>query len=356
MSESVLYTVMILSALGAVAAVILYFVSKKFYVKEDPRIAQVEDVLPATNCGGCGYPGCNAFANAVVEQQDLSSLHCPVGGNDVMKEVADVLGIEAVEKDPYVAVIRCSGSFNNRKKTNQYDGASNCQIAAQLYSGDTACAYGCVGLSDCVDVCDFDAMYMDEVTGLPVVIEDKCTACNACVTECPKDIIELMPVGKKNQRIYVACVNEDPNSIARDICSVACTGCSDCLEQCKFDAIIVENDLAYVDQEKCKQCLKCVDVCEVRSMHSDGVPEEKIDRMRELRLKREAKEKAKREAAAQATSEADDVAVAVSPHDEKVAKIAAAKARAAERKSANTKTTGQEVISNKPKGDQPSEN
>ncbi len=168
MNQVILYTIISLTAIGIVAAVVIYFVSKKFAVQEDSRIADVEQVLPNTNCGGCGQPGCHAFAVAVVNAGDLSTLHCPVGGNAVMKQVAGILGVQAVEKDPYVAVVRCSGSFEHRKKTNVYDGAGSCKIAAALYSGDTGCAYGCLGMADCVDVCDFEAMYMDEKTGLPV--------------------------------------------------------------------------------------------------------------------------------------------------------------------------------------------
>src|SRR5690606_25709592 len=188
MSTTILYTILVLTSLGILAAVIIHYVSKKFEVQEDERIGEVEQVLPNTNCGGCGQPGCKAFAKAVVEAGDLSELHCPVGGNAVMKQVAEILGIKAVERDPYIAVVRCSGSFEYRKKTNIYDGESSCKIAANLYSGDTGCAYGCLGMGDCVTVCDFEAIYMDERTGLPIVLEDKCTACNACVKECPKDI------------------------------------------------------------------------------------------------------------------------------------------------------------------------
>ena len=270
MSEIIINTVLSLGALGLIAALVLYVVSKRFKVFEDPKIGEVEEALPSTNCGGCGYPGCHSFAEACVKKADLNDLHCPVGGNEVMKEVAGILGIEAVEKDPYIAVVRCSGSFEHRNKTNIYDGAPDCSIAAKLYSGDTGCAYGCLGLGECVDACDFDAMYMDEKTGLPVVIEDACTACNACVTTCPKDILQLWPQGKKNRRIYVACINEEKG--AKKNCSVACIGCSKCVDDCKFDAITVENNLAYIDYEKCKLCRKCVDTCPTDAIHEYNFP------------------------------------------------------------------------------------
>lgn len=297
MSQTIVYTVLILSGLGASAAVILFFVSKRFRVKEDPRILEVEEALPATNCGGCGFPGCHSFAEAVTKAGDLSELHCPVGGNDVMKEVAAILGVEAVEKDPYIAVIKCAGSFEHRKKTNVYDGSPSCAIAAELYSGDTGCAYGCVGLADCVEVCEFDAMYMNTLTGLPVVIEDKCTACNACVKECPKDIIQLWPKGRKNQRFYVACINEEKGGTARQECAVACSGCAKCFDECRYDAITVDNNLAVVDPEKCKLCAECVDVCDVRVMLADNVPEAKLDKIHERRIKRLEKEKMEKAAA-----------------------------------------------------------
>jgi Na+-translocating ferredoxin:NAD+ oxidoreductase subunit B len=295
MNEVVLYTILSLTAIGIVAAVVIYFVSKKFAVQEDDRIGNVEAVLPSTNCGGCGQPGCHAFAKAVVEAGDISTLHCPVGGNEVMKQVAEILGIKAVERDPYIAVVRCSGSFEHRKKTNVYDGTESCKIAAALYSGDTGCAYGCLGMADCVEVCDFEAMYMDERTGLPVVIEDKCTACNACVKECPKGILELWPKGKKNQRVYIACLNEEKGSTARKECSVACSGCSKCFEACRYDAITMENNLAHIDPEKCKLCMECVDTCDVHNIITANVTPEKIQQANEQRLKREERARKKKE-------------------------------------------------------------
>lgn len=296
MNQVIVYTIISLTAIGIVAAVVIYFVSKKFAVVEDSRIGDVEQVLPSTNCGGCGQPGCHAFAQAVVNAGDLSTLHCPVGGNEVMKQVADILGIKAVEKDPYLAVVRCSGSFEYRKKTNIYDGTDSCKIAAALYSGDTGCAYGCLGMGDCVEVCDFEAMYMDEKTGLPVIIEDKCTACNACVKECPKDILELWPKGKKNQRVYIACLNEEKGSTARKECAVACSGCSKCFEACRYDAISMVNNLAHIDPEKCKLCMECVDTCDVHNIITANVTPEKVQAANEQRLKREERERKKREA------------------------------------------------------------
>lgn len=293
MNTVILSTIIVLVGLGILAAVVLYFVSKKFEVKEDERIGAIEAVLPGTNCGGCGQPGCHAFATCLTNAGDLGDLHCPVGGNDVMKQVADILGVKAVERDPFIAVVRCSGSFEYRKKTNVYDGASSCTIAAQLYSGDTGCAYGCLGMGDCVDVCDFDAMYMDPQTGLPVIIEDKCTACNACVKQCPKDILELWPKGKKDQRIYVACLNEEKGSTARKECAVSCSGCSKCHDVCRYDAISMENNLAVIDYDKCKLCAECIDVCDVKNILAINVPEEKVAAATQQRIKREERKKLK---------------------------------------------------------------
>ena len=160
-----------------------------------------------------------------------------------------------------VAVVRCNGSCANRPRINQYDGAKSCAIAASLYGGETGCSYGCLGCGDCVAACQFDAIHMNPETGLPEVDEAKCTACGACVKACPKAIIEIRPQGKKSRRVYISCVNKDKGAVARKACTVSCIGCGKCVKTCPFEAITLENNLAYIDPNKCKSCRKCVEVC-----------------------------------------------------------------------------------------------
>lgn len=263
-------------ALGTIAAVVLFIVSKKFYVYENPLIAEVEEILPAANCGGCGSPGCKAFAERLVENEDISDLFCPVGGNDVMKSVATLLGKEVAEKEPTVAVLLCHGSCEVRPKTTQFEGPDSCAISAMVFSGETDCQHGCLGKGDCVDVCLFDAMYMDEETGLPVIIDDQCTSCGACVEACPRDIIEMRPRHKRGLKIFVGCMNEDKAGIAKKACSVACIGCSLCVDVCKKEAITVNNNLAYIDAALCTLCRKCVDVCPTHAIKEIGFPPKKV--------------------------------------------------------------------------------
>jgi Na+-translocating ferredoxin:NAD+ oxidoreductase RNF subunit RnfB len=278
-NDVVIYAVASLGTIGIAASVILYFVAQKFKVIEDPRIDEVEEALPAANCGGCGFAGCRAFAEASVKQGEekgnLDGLNCPVGGNDVMATVADILSLTVEEQDPLIAVVRCNGSHANSPKKVNYQGAASCAFAHNLFSGEGGCQFGCLGLGDCVRSCDFDAIHMDPDSGLPVV-NDKCVACGACVKACPRDIIELRPKGKKDRRIFVSCINKEKGGPAKRNCSVACIGCGKCVKVCPFDAITLENNLAYIDPIKCKLCRKCVPECPTEAIHELNFPIRKV--------------------------------------------------------------------------------
>jgi Na+-translocating ferredoxin:NAD+ oxidoreductase subunit B len=268
--------ILVLGGIGALSAVILFFVAQKFKVFEDPRIDEVEAILPAANCGGCGFPGCRGFADACVKADTLDGLNCPVGGSEVMMQVAGVLGMEANALDPMIAVVRCSGTCEHRPRTNQYDGATSCSVAANLYGGETGCSFGCLGLGDCEVSCDFDAIHVNPETGLPEVDEDKCTACGACVKACPKIIIELRKKGPKSKRIFVSCVNKDKGALTKKSCAVGCIGCSKCQKECPHDAITIEKNLAYIDYTKCRLCRKCVVVCPTSAIVELNFPPRKV--------------------------------------------------------------------------------
>ena len=265
-----------LGIIGAVSAIILYFVAKKFHVYEDPRIDQVEAALPAANCGGCGFPGCRGFADACVKADTLDGLFCPVGGNDTMQKVAGILGKTAVAAAPTVAVVRCGGTCDHRPRMNEYDGVKHCFIAHNLYSGETGCSWGCLGLGDCEVSCEFDAIKVNPVTKLPEVDEDKCTSCGACVKACPKLLIELRKKGPKSRRIYVSCRNEDKGHIAKKSCDVSCISCSKCEKVCPHEAITITNNLAFIHDDKCKLCRKCVEVCPTNAIVELNFPPRKV--------------------------------------------------------------------------------
>jgi len=228
--------------------------------------------MPGANCGGCGFAGCRAFAESAVKAPNLDSHFCPVGGNDTMKNVAAILGYEVKAKAPEVAVVRCNGTCTARPRVNNYDGYPSCKVKAALYSGDTGCAFGCLGCGDCVAACQFGALSMDPETGLPVVDEEKCTGCGACSKACPKHIIELRPKGPRGMRVFVSCVNKDKGPVAKKACLNACIGCGICVKTCTHEAIVMENNIAYIDASKCKLCRECEAMCPTGAIHGVGFP------------------------------------------------------------------------------------
>ena len=261
MIEYLLPAIITLGGMGIISAIILYFIAKKFEVREDPRSEEILSILPGVNCGGCGYPGCSGFANACVKASALDKLVCPVGGAETMNRIAAILGQNAVAHEPTIAVVHCNGSCDKRTHTNTYDGVGHCAMASALYGGETACSYGCLGFGDCVSVCQFNAIRMNPETRLPEVDDNQCTACGICVKTCPKLLIQIQRKGPDSHRIYIACMNKDKGGVARKACAVACTGCSKCQKNCEFEAVTMADNLARIDDTKCTLCGKCVGDC-----------------------------------------------------------------------------------------------
>lgn len=241
----ILTAVAALGGITLILAVMLIIANKKLYVKEDPRIDIVEEMLPHANCGACGYPGCRPFAEALVKGESLPG-KCTVSSEEGRVDIATFLGVDVGAQEKIVARLACAGGINVARNRARYEGLNSCRAAAVVAGGGKGCFWGCLGLADCEVACDFDAIHMNRFS-LPVVDEKKCTACNDCVEVCPKDLFSLHPV---SHRLWVACKNEEFGDEILEDCEVACTACGRCALDAPGGLIRMENNLPVVDYSK----------------------------------------------------------------------------------------------------------
>jgi Na+-translocating ferredoxin:NAD+ oxidoreductase RNF subunit RnfB len=224
---------------------VLAVANRKLHVQEDPRIDEVEHMLPGNNCGACGLPGCRAFAEQAVAGQ-VAPGACTVSSEESRESIAAYLGVSVGGEEKQVARLACAGGSNVARQRGRYVGVSTCRAANLVAGGGKGCAWGCLGYGDCMEVCDFDAIVMD-AHALPVVDEDLCTACGDCVEICPKQLFELHPV---SHRLWVACKNLAFGDEAESECAVACTACARCAADAPPGVVSMIHNLAVVDYRK----------------------------------------------------------------------------------------------------------
>ena len=232
-------------ALGVLLAAVLALANRKLYVYEDPRIDDVEEMLPHANCGACGKPGCRPFAEALVKGEGDAGL-CTPNSQEMTQAIADFLGVELGEHVKRVARLACAGGTHVAYFRAEYSGLKSCRAAALVSGGGKGCTWGCLGLGDCESACEFDAIKMNSY-GLPVVSEDNCVACNDCVEVCPKDLFSIQPVTHK---LWVACKSLAEEDVAEQDCEVACTACGRCVVDAPEGLIAIQSNLAVIDYSK----------------------------------------------------------------------------------------------------------
>lgn len=271
--KDILIAVLTLSSLGIIFAFILGYASRVFDIKIDPIVEEVRSVLPGANCGACGFPGCDGFANALVFN-NASVNACPVGGQTLSKELSRILGKEAGKFERNVAVVLCQGSCSVAKNKYIYEGVSDCRVAALFQKGEKSCTYGCLGCGTCKEVCNYNAIEMRD--GVAHIIKENCVACRKCIDICPKGIIEMVPY---EQKVFVKCKSIDSGKITKSSCSRGCIGCKICTRQYP-EGFVIENNLAkyinpeIVNEEALENAIK---KCPVKAITSDDYKKESLN-------------------------------------------------------------------------------
>ena len=183
-----LYSVLLMAGIGVLLGVLIGIAGKFFMVNEDPRIAELVDLLPGANCGGCGKAGCSDFAKAVVKGE-LTPNSCPVASSEMVKKMSELLGVDASTEEKQIAIVRCGGDLSSAKRLELYNGINDCAAAALIAGGPKGCSYGCLGFASCARACPFNAIEM--VNGLAIVHENLCVGCGKCLDVCPRNLIVL---------------------------------------------------------------------------------------------------------------------------------------------------------------------
>ncbi|HOO76943.1 MAG TPA: RnfABCDGE type electron transport complex subunit B [bacterium] len=259
-----LATIFTLAGLGLVFGAALGLGSRFFRVRTDPRLDIVNDLLPGANCGACGFSGCLACARALIDNRIEVGV-CPVCSAENTDRIAQVLGRAPEKKAPKTARIFCRGGHDVSLRY-QYRGVQNCFAANQFGGGVSACDYGCLRYYSCLDICPFQAIYIDSHRN-PVIDESKCVACGLCVKVCPRHLIRLVPVAAV---VDIRCSSRNPAREVSRVCLVGCIACGKCVRECPVGAITIEDNLARIDYELCIKCGKCIEVCPRKIIEHSG--------------------------------------------------------------------------------------
>lgn len=242
---------------------VLAFAFKKLAVRVSEDEKKIRELLPGANCGACGFPGCDAFAHALLAEKGkvLPNL-CTAGGSEITQQIAEILGVEVEETEPMICVLRCRGGRKDAVERFDYIGPGDCRSNYILLGGNKACRYGCLGGGHCQEVCPFGAILIGPDC-LPIIDPVKCTACGVCVKECPRQVLELIP---RSQLIFLACKTLDKGKAVKNICKVGCIGCTLCVKACPHEgAITMDGNIPVMDYEKCTSCGICFAKCPTKS-------------------------------------------------------------------------------------------
>ncbi len=259
--NNILSALMWFAIFGGVFGLLLAIAAKIFAVKVDERVVAITEVLPGANCGGCGYAGCTALAEAIVGGKAKTSA-CVVCDHEVSKKIAEIMGVQADVTVRKRAQVMCSGTIDKAKKKYIYNGAADCLAAVKLGGGDKICPNGCVGLGSCTKVCAFGALKV--VNGVATVNDHLCTGCGQCVQACPKHIIKLVPYSSPYR---VACMSADRGPVTKSYCDAGCIACKICEKNCPSGAVTVNDFVAAIDYDKCSACGVCMEKCPRKIIH-----------------------------------------------------------------------------------------
>lgn len=262
--DNIIKALICFALVSGVLGIILALASRVFTVKTDERVEKIKELFPGANCGGCGYAGCEALANAIVQGKAPVNA-CNSVSEDVIKEIGSIMGVEANAAKRNRAQVMCSGTHEFAKKKYIYNGIEDCVAANKLAGGDKLCPNGCIGLGTCQAACKFDAIHI--INGVAAVDYDKCQGCGMCVKVCPKGIIKLIPFDAKH---WVGCSSRDKGVVTKRYCDVGCLGCKLCEKNCSVGAIKVTDSVAEIDYEKCTGCGKCEQICPRKIIWSDN--------------------------------------------------------------------------------------
>ena len=241
--------------IGLIVGLGLSFADKFFSVPVDQKEQDLRECLPGANCGACGYSGCDGYAKALASDEAKPNL-CAPGGQTTLDAISEILGIGSTVLEKNIAFIACGGDCDTTTKAYEYVGFESCTAASLLHGGPLDCKYGCIGLGDCVKVCDFGAISL--VNGKITVLKDKCMACGKCVSACPKQLITLLP---ESTKVWVNCSNKQKGAPVVKQCKVSCISCTLCEKNCPTGAMKIVNNLAVIDYSLCDGCGKCKEVC-----------------------------------------------------------------------------------------------